>query len=202
MVDTGAVQDQNGFEFGTIGVHERPHTTEITFAFFADIGDKQDGALRQDSGFVNGTGNRDEGGKTCAVIGNSWRGHTGGLAANLNVRAGWEDGIEVRCEHDDFFVVGAAKLANDVARGIDLHLEAGSGQQDFYGGGALCFLAAVWVMMARATPDGMRRRAEIEDEGRYTVLTLSVAAAGACARSSTTSGQAASRNATVIACQR
>ncbi len=43
----------------------------------------------------------------------------------------------------------------------------------------LVFLAAVWVMMARATPDGMRRRAEIEDEGRYTVLTLSVAVATA-----------------------
>ena len=43
--------------------------------------------------------------------------------------------------------------------------------------GALFFLAAVWDMMARATPDGMRRRAELEDEGRYTVLVLSVTAA-------------------------
>ena len=34
-------------------------------------------------------------------------------------------------------------------------------------------------MMARATPEGMRRRAEIEDEGRYTVLILSAAAATA-----------------------
>src|SRR5712691_2371899 len=32
-----------------------------------------------------------------------------------------------------------------------------------FDGGALVFLAAIWVMMARATPDGMRRRAEIED---------------------------------------
>ena len=48
-----------------------------------------------------------------------------------------------------------------------------------FDGGALVFLAAIWVMMARATPDGMRRRAEIEDEGRYTVLTLSVAVATA-----------------------
>ena len=43
--------------------------------------------------------------------------------------------------------------------------------------GALVFLAAVWDMMARATPEGMRRRAELEDEGRYTVLILSVTAA-------------------------
>jgi len=48
-----------------------------------------------------------------------------------------------------------------------------------FGGGALVFLAATWVMMAQATPDGMRRRAEIEDEGRYTVLILSAAAATA-----------------------
>jgi uncharacterized membrane protein len=48
-----------------------------------------------------------------------------------------------------------------------------------FDGGAVMFLAAVWVMMARATPDGMRRRAEIEDEGRYTVLSFSVAAATA-----------------------
>jgi uncharacterized membrane protein len=48
-----------------------------------------------------------------------------------------------------------------------------------FGGGALVFLAAIWVMMARATPEGMRRRAEIEDEGRYTVLILSAAAATA-----------------------
>jgi uncharacterized membrane protein len=44
-------------------------------------------------------------------------------------------------------------------------------------GGALVFLTAVWIMMANATPEGMRRRAELEDEGRYTVLVLSVAVA-------------------------
>ena len=43
-------------------------------------------------------------------------------------------------------------------------------------GGASVFLTAVWIMMVRATPDGMRRRAELEDEGRYTVLVLSVTA--------------------------
>jgi uncharacterized membrane protein len=46
-----------------------------------------------------------------------------------------------------------------------------------FDGGALVFLSAVWIMMARATPDSMRRRAELEDEGRYTVLLLSVTAA-------------------------
>lgn len=46
-----------------------------------------------------------------------------------------------------------------------------------FDGGALVFLTAIWIMMASATPEGMRRRAEIEDEGRYTVLILSVTAA-------------------------
>jgi hypothetical protein len=48
-----------------------------------------------------------------------------------------------------------------------------------FDGGALTFLTAVWVMMVRATPDSMRRRAEIEDEGRYTVLIFGTAAASA-----------------------
>jgi uncharacterized membrane protein len=48
-----------------------------------------------------------------------------------------------------------------------------------FDGGALTFLTAVWVVMVRATPDSMRRRAEIEDEGRYTVLIFGTAAASA-----------------------
>jgi uncharacterized membrane protein len=48
-----------------------------------------------------------------------------------------------------------------------------------FDGGAVIFLAAVWIMMATATPDGMRQRAELEDEGRYTVLILSAAVATA-----------------------
>lgn len=48
-----------------------------------------------------------------------------------------------------------------------------------FDGGAVVFLAAVWIMMARATPEGMRRRAELEDEGRYTVLILGAAVATA-----------------------
>jgi len=44
---------------------------------------------------------------------------------------------------------------------------------------ALVFLAAVSFMIAEATPEKMRRRAQIEDEGRSTVLILSVAVATA-----------------------
>ena len=42
---------------------------------------------------------------------------------------------------------------------------------------AVVFLSAVWIVMARATTADMRRRAQIEDEGRYVVLALSAAAA-------------------------
>jgi uncharacterized membrane protein len=42
---------------------------------------------------------------------------------------------------------------------------------------AFAFLGAVWIMMARATTAGMRRRSQIEDEGRYVVLALSAATA-------------------------
>ena len=42
---------------------------------------------------------------------------------------------------------------------------------------ALTFLGAVWIMMAGATTADMRRRSQIEDEGRYVVLALSAATA-------------------------
>src|SRR5262245_32920714 len=45
--------------------------------------------------------------------------------------------------------------------------------------GAIVFLAAMWVMMVRATPAGMRRRAQLEDEGRHVALALSAAVASA-----------------------
>jgi uncharacterized membrane protein len=42
---------------------------------------------------------------------------------------------------------------------------------------ALAFLCAVWIMMTRATTAGMRRRSQVEDEGRYVVLAISAATA-------------------------
>jgi uncharacterized membrane protein len=42
---------------------------------------------------------------------------------------------------------------------------------------AVTFLGATWIMMARATTGDMRRRSQIEDEGRYVVLALSAATA-------------------------
>ncbi len=44
---------------------------------------------------------------------------------------------------------------------------------------AIAFLAAIWIMMARASTADMRRRAQIEDEGRNVVLALSAAVASA-----------------------
>ena len=43
--------------------------------------------------------------------------------------------------------------------------------------GAICFLCLAWSMMTSATPLQMHRRAQREDEGRLTILTLTVCAA-------------------------
>jgi uncharacterized membrane protein len=43
----------------------------------------------------------------------------------------------------------------------------------------VAFLGAIWIMMARATMAGMRRRSQIEDESRHVVLALGAAAAAA-----------------------
>jgi uncharacterized membrane protein len=42
---------------------------------------------------------------------------------------------------------------------------------------AAAFIAAIWIMMVEATPASLRRRARIEDEGRFTVLTSSATVA-------------------------
>jgi uncharacterized membrane protein len=44
---------------------------------------------------------------------------------------------------------------------------------------AIAFLAAIWIMMTRATTADMRRRAQFEDEGRNVILALSAAVASA-----------------------
>jgi uncharacterized membrane protein len=44
---------------------------------------------------------------------------------------------------------------------------------------AIVFLAAIWIMMARATMAQMRGRAQTEDEGRHVVLALSAAVGSA-----------------------
>ena len=43
--------------------------------------------------------------------------------------------------------------------------------------GGLAFLGLTWAMMARATPDHMRRHARLQDEGKFTILILTVGAA-------------------------
>jgi len=43
--------------------------------------------------------------------------------------------------------------------------------------GGVVFLALSWIMMARATPERMRLRARMQDEGRWTILLLTVGAA-------------------------
>lgn len=48
-----------------------------------------------------------------------------------------------------------------------------------FDGGAVFFLAAIWIMMARATEGGMRRRAEAEEPGRLAVLVFAVLLAAA-----------------------
>lgn len=43
--------------------------------------------------------------------------------------------------------------------------------------GMICFLALTWSLMLKATPDHMRQHAQLEDQGRVTILSLITAAA-------------------------
>jgi uncharacterized membrane protein len=47
-----------------------------------------------------------------------------------------------------------------------------------FNGGAAFFLIAIAITMVRATPDLMRQQAKVQDEGKWTVLALSLAVSG------------------------
>jgi uncharacterized membrane protein len=74
-------------------------------------------------------------------------------------------------------LLAAAAVAVLLYLGVSGWAGATAGLLIAFDGGAVTFLGAVWVMMGQATPNGLRRRAELEDEGRYTVLIFGVAAA-------------------------
>ena len=96
VVDAGAVENDDGFQAVTIGIDERAHAAEIAFAFFADVGDKQNGALRLDARFVNGARDGHQRRQAGTVVGNSRRAHAIAFAMNFDVGAGGKNGIEMR----------------------------------------------------------------------------------------------------------
>ncbi len=140
VVGAGAVENDHGFEFGFIGVDQSAHAAEIAFAFFADVGDEENAAARVDLGFLTGARDGDEGGEAGAVVGDAGAEEASAFVANFYVGGRGEDGVEMGGEDDDFFFVGAAEFADYVAGFVDLHFEAGGGEESFYRGGALGFL--------------------------------------------------------------
>ncbi len=132
--------DNYGFQFGLIGFDEGAHAAEIAFAFFADVGDKKDSAARLDVGFVARAGDGDERGEAGAVVRDSGGEEAIALVADFDWGRGGEDGIEVGGKNNDFFFVGATEFADDIASLVDLNFEAGRGEKELHGGGALPFL--------------------------------------------------------------
>ncbi len=140
VIGAGAVENDCGFEFGAVGVDESAHAAEVAFAFFADIGDEENCAARFDSGFMDRARDGDQCGQAGAVVGNSRRVQAFGVAANFHFGAGRKDGVEMRGEHDDFFVGDARKLGDDVAGFVDRDAEAAIGEERPHGVSARRFL--------------------------------------------------------------
>jgi len=88
VIGAGAVKHHNRFEFPAVGIHNRAHAAKIAFAFFANVADEKNGALRLDVRKLHGTRQRQERRYSGAIIGDSGRGHAAAFAVNFHVRAG------------------------------------------------------------------------------------------------------------------
>src|SRR6266436_2379989 len=140
VVGAGAIKDNYGFQLRLVGFDEGAHAAEIAFTFFANVGDEKDGAARLDMGFLASAGYGDERGETRAVIGDSGGEEAITVVADFYFGGGGKDGVEMGGEHDHFFFVCAAQLADHVAGLVDLHFEAGRGEKKLHGGSPLRFL--------------------------------------------------------------
>jgi hypothetical protein len=140
VISAGTVEDECRFQARAVGFDQGAHAAEVAFAFFADVGYEEDGAAGPDLGFLDGAGDGDERGEACAVVGDAGCAQAFAFSADLYVGAGGKDGVEMRGEHHDFFVVGAGEFADDVAGLVDLHVESGFGEERSHDAGAGGFL--------------------------------------------------------------
>ncbi len=73
VVGAGAVEDYCCFQARAVGFDQGAQPRKVAFAFFADVGDEEDGAAGLDLGFVDGAGDGDERGEAGAVVGDAGR---------------------------------------------------------------------------------------------------------------------------------
>src|SRR5580765_1916011 len=55
VIGTGAVQNDHSLQAVMVGIDEGAHAAEVAFAFFPDVRNKKNGALRFDLRIVNGS---------------------------------------------------------------------------------------------------------------------------------------------------
>ena len=128
MICAGAVEHDNCFEFSAVGIDEGAHAAKIAFAFFANVADEKNGALRLEVRELHSARQRQQGRQSAAIIGNSWGGHVAGIAVNFYVRARREHGVKVRRDNYNFFFILTAQFSDDVAGLVDVRGQAGFGQ--------------------------------------------------------------------------
>ena len=73
---------------------------EIAFAFFADIGDEEQGQGGDDAELMEGRGQRPERGESGAVVADAGTEEARLLAADVERSGGGKDGVEVGAEGD------------------------------------------------------------------------------------------------------
>ena len=125
VVGPRAVKDQHGLQPFAVVIHERAHSAQVSFPFFSDVCDEQDGLLRLQPRRLQRTSHSDESGKTRSVVGNPRSVDAVVFAADTNLRARGKDGVEMRGEHHDRVVGGTAQFSDYIAGGVDLRAQAG-----------------------------------------------------------------------------
>jgi hypothetical protein len=68
VIGSRPIENDHGAQFRPIGVNQRAHAAEISFALLSDIGGKEDCPARLDSGGLKGPRNSYQAGESRAVV--------------------------------------------------------------------------------------------------------------------------------------
>ena len=96
VVDARSVEHNHSLQSVAVRVNKCAHAAQVSFAFFTNVGNKQNRSLRPDARFVNRPRDSYQRREPGTVIRNSRGRHTIFCAMNLNIRTSGKDGIEVR----------------------------------------------------------------------------------------------------------
>ncbi len=120
MIRAGAIKDDHRAQFRPVSVNQRAHSAQVAFTLFADVGGKQNRALRPYLTRLKRARKRHNRGETCAIIGNPRRDQAIAFAQHFYIGVRRKNRIEMCGNQNTLFIVCAPKFCNHVAEFIRL----------------------------------------------------------------------------------